>query len=333
MFAYIRLVRKWITSPLRIPVVRKVVRLSMRFRPPGFQGVALYDFIKFFMQKVQTVGLNERAASISFNFIMAIPPTCIFLFSLVPYFPIADRFNQEVMTFVKDLTPNQETRQFVQDVLNDLLGRPRNSLLSVGFFFAMYYSSNAMLGIIHSFNRSIHEKEIKGLFAYRWKAIRLTFMILLLFIGSILLLITQGNIFAWMIQQLQITNPFIQLLIQIVRWVVILALFFYSIAFIYKHAPSVEKKWKLISPGSILACSLLIAFLVLFSFWLNNFATYNKVYGPLGTLMVIMILIYMNSLVLLIGFELNVSIQALRARTDKRQHVFTKGQAKPVGKQ
>lgn len=304
----------------------------MRVRPPGFQGIALYDVVKFFMQKVQTVGLNERAASISFNFIMALPPTCIFLFSLVPYFPIAERFNAEVMTFVKDLTPNQETRQFVQDVLNDLLGRPRNSLLSAGFLFAMYYSSNAVLGIIHSFNRSIHEKEIKGMFAYRWKAIRLTFMILLLFIGSILLLITQGNVFSWLIEQLQINNPLVQLLIQILRWVVTLGLFFYSIAFIYKHAPSVEKKWKLISPGSILACTLLVLFLGLFSFWLNNFATYNKVYGPLGTLMVIMILIYMNSLVLLIGFELNVSIQALRARTDKRHHVFTKGHSKTMQK-
>jgi membrane protein len=97
-------------------------------------------------------------------------------------------------------------------------------------------------------------------------------------------------------------------------------MFFYSIAFIYRHAPTVEKKWKLISPGSIVACTLLILFTFLFSYWINNFATYNKVYGPIGTIMVIMILIYVNSLVMLIGFELNVSIKSLKAHSDKRLH-------------
>ncbi|HMO32101.1 MAG TPA: YihY/virulence factor BrkB family protein [Lacibacter sp.] len=311
--------------PLRNPVIRNIVRMSMRIKPPGFEGVALYYVIKFFFQKVRTVGLNERAAAISFNFILAIPPFCIFLFSLVPLFPIADDFNRELMSFVRDLTPNPETRDLVQDFLNDFLGRPRNSLLSAGFLFVVYYSSNAMLGIIHSFNRSIHERESKGLFAYRWKAIRLTFIIVLLFIASMLVLMTQGTVFTWMLNQLGIQNWFLQQLVQVVRWLIILGLFFYSIAFIYRHAPSVEKKWKLISPGSILACTLLILFLYGFSLWINTFATYNKIYGPIGTIMVLMILIYMNSLVLLIGFELNVSIKSLKARTDKRLHASTKG--------
>lgn len=192
-------------------------------------------------------------------------------------------------------------------------------MVSISFLFAIFYSSSGMLGIIHSFNRSIHEKEAKGFFAYRWKAIKLTFIIMLLIIASILILMTQGTIFTWMLEQLQISNFFIKILIQILRWVVIVGLFFYSIAFIYRHAPMVEKKWKLISPGSIVACSLLISLTYIFSAWINQFGTYNKIYGSLGTIMIIMALIYMNSLILLIGFELNVSIKSIKIKAAERK--------------
>jgi membrane protein len=296
----------------KIPGVKKGIAYSKRITIPGFEGVPIYDVILFFINQVQKVGLNERAAAISFNFIMAIPPACIFLFSLVPLFPIADQFNREVMSFVKDLTPNIETRNLVQDFLNDFFGRPKNSLLSFGFLVAMFYSSNAILGIIHSFNRSIHERELTGFMAYRWKAIKLTFIMFLLFIASMLILMTQGAVFHWLMNALEIENEFVKLLIKSLRWFVIIALFFYSVAFIYRHAPTVEKKWKLISPGSIVACTLLMVFTFLFSYWINNFATYNKVYGPIGTIMIIMVLVYVNSLVLLIGFELNVSIKSLK---------------------
>jgi membrane protein len=305
-------------SQIRFPLLRPVLRFSKQVRLPGFEGVPLYDVVLFFIKKVKAVGLNERAAAISFNFVMAIPPACIFLFSLVPFLPVAEQFNSELMSFVNDLTPNKETRHMVQDFLDDFLGRPRSSLLSLGFLVAVFYSSSAMLGIIHSFNRSIHEREARGFMVYRWKAIKLTLMIMLMFIASMLILITQGTVFNWLLNQLDINNGFTRIAINTTRWFIIVGLFFYSIAFIYRHAPSVEKKWKLISPGSILACTLLIAFTFLFSFWINNFATYNKIYGPIGTIMVMMILIYMNSLVLLIGFELNVSIKSLKIHSDKR---------------
>ncbi|MFN5334150.1 MAG: YihY/virulence factor BrkB family protein [Bacteroidota bacterium] len=307
-------------SSIHISVLKKLIKTSKRIVLPGFEGIPLYDVVLFFIRKVQTVGLNERAAAISFNFIMAIPPACIFLFSLVPLMPWADDFANESMRVVNDITPNQDVRKFVKDFLNDFFGRPRSSMLSLSFLIAVFYSSSGMLGIIHSFNRSIHEKEAKGFFAYRWKAIKLTFIIMLLIIASMLILMTQGTILTWILEQLQISNLFIKLLIQIIRWIVIVGLFFYSIAFIYRHAPMVEKKWKLISPGSIVACTLLILLTYIFSAWINQFGTYNKIYGSIGTIMIIMAIIYMNSLVLLIGFELNVSIKSLKIKAAEREY-------------
>lgn len=300
-----------------LPIIRSLIRFSKRWRPPGFEGIALYDVVEFFFKQVKKVGFTERAAAISFNFIMALPPACIFLFSLVPLFPIADQFYNEVNSFVRDLTPNVATRDIVENFLDDFFKRPKNSLLSIGFVTSIYFASNAVLGIIHSFNRSIHEKESKVFLAYRWKAIKLTFIIMLLFIASIILLITQGALFNWLLRLLSIDNLFVKWLIIVLRWVVIVGLFFYSIAFIYRHAPSVEKKWRLISPGSIIASFLIIAFTFLFSFWINNFASYS-IYGSIGTILILMIFINFISLVLLIGFELNVSIKVLKKHSDKR---------------
>ncbi len=315
---------KIVRIALDLPVIRLFVRKSKQFRPLGFEGVPLYDVIRFFYLQVKKVGINERSAAISFNFIMAIPPACIFLFSLVPLLPVADLFYKEVVSFVRDLSPNYATRKIVIDFLDDFFKRPKNSLLSIGFLISLFFSSNAVLGIINSFNRSIHEKESKLPFARRWKAIKLTFIIILIFIASMLLLMTQGALFRWILNLLDINNNFVKWMILVLRWVVIIGLFFYSIAFIYRHAPSVEKKWPLVSPGSIVACTLIILFTFLFSFWINKVATFS-IYGSIGTILILMIFIRVISQVLLIGFELNVSIKSLKAESDKRQKADMSG--------
>lgn len=313
-----------------LPIVRSLVRMSKRWRPPGFEGIALYDVIVFFIKQVRTVGFNQRAAAISFNFIMAIPPACIFLFSLVPLLPIADQFYKEVNSFIRDLTPNAATRNIVENFLDDFFRRPKNSMLSIGFLTSLYFSSNGVLGIIHSFNRSIHEHESRAFFAYRWKAIKLTSMIMLLFASTMILLITQGELFHWLLKQLHINSVAVKWLIIVFRWVIIIGLFFYSIAFIYRHAPSVQKKWKLVSPGSILASFMIILFTFIFSFWINNFASYS-IYGSIGTILILMIFINSIATVLLIGFEVNVSIKSLKKLSEQRQLEDT-GKALPSSK-
>jgi membrane protein len=107
-------------------------------------------------------------------------------------------------------------------------------------------------------------------------------------------------------------------LFRTIRWVVIIPLFYFAIACIYKYGPSVHKRWKLFSPGTLLATGLSIIITVAFSYWVNNFGTYNKVYGSIGTAMILMLMIYFNSLILLIGYELNVSIHHLRALAEER---------------
>ena len=303
---------------LTFPPISFCIRKSKSIVIPGFHGLPLYDVVIFFFSQINKVGLNERAAAISFNFIMAIPAACIFIFTLVPYLPIGKQFNVELLKLTKELTPNQTTYLFVKDFLDDFFGKQRGGLLSFGILLVLYYASNAMMGIIRTFDKSI--AQTKGWFLHkRWRAIQLTFLMLLLVMGSILILIGQEQLavllkkFFGMKRRAEI--PWWNA----TRWILIIVLLFYGIGLIYKYAPSVHKRWKIISPGSISATILLMTTTTLFSYWVNNFANFNKVYGSIGTVLIIMTLVNFNSIVLIIGFELNVSITYLKAQADARE--------------
>lgn len=294
-----------------------IIKKSKQIILPGFQGLPLYDVVVFFFQQINKVGLNERAAAISFNFIMAIPAACIFIFTLVPYLPIGKQFNVELLKLTKEFTPNQNTYLFVKDFLDDFFGRQRGGLLSFGILLVLYYASNAMMGIIRTFDKSIAQKS-GWLFHKRWRAIQLTFLMLLLVIASVLILIGQEQL-AVLLKKIfgmkrRATIPWWNF----VRWTLIIGLLFYGIGLIYKLAPSVHKRWKIVSPGSILATILLMATTGLFSYWVNNFANFNKVYGSIGTVLIIMTLVFFNSMVIIIGFELNVSITYLLSNVEER---------------
>jgi len=305
-----RIKRRLLVSPPSKLVIRKSKKIFL----PGFQRIPLFDVVGFFFQQAQRSGFTERASAIAYNFIMTIPPTVIFLFTLLPYLPIPKDFIQEMFTLIKDVVPGEKNNEGLIKFLSDILNNQRTALLSTGFLLAMFFSSNAVMGIMRSFNKNYVGFRKRKTFATRWVAIRLTFILFLLFFATIITLIMQGAVLRW----LGITNKTLIWLIVNFKWVVIVLLFFFSISFIYRYAPAVHKRWKFISPGSILATFLMIIFTAGFSYWVNNFSRYNELYGSISTLLILMLLIYFNSLVLLIGFELNVSINSLKHQVDER---------------
>jgi membrane protein len=291
-----------------------LIRKSKKILLPGFRGIPLFDVVRFFFNQARKTGFTERASAVAFNFVMTIPPTVIFLFTLLPYLPIPKNFIDEMFVLIRDVVPGEKNNEGVIKFLSDILNNQRTALLSTGFLLAMFFSSNAVLGIMRSFDKNyIGFRKRKG-FSERWVAIRLTFILLLLFFASIMALIMQGAVLRW----LGVTSPFWINVINNLRWVAIILLFFFCISFIYRWAPAVHKRWKLVNPGSILATFLMLLFTAGFSYWVNNFSNYNELYGSISTVMILMLLIYFNSLVLLIGFELNVSINSLKHEVDER---------------
>ncbi|HEU4575058.1 MAG TPA: YihY/virulence factor BrkB family protein [Chitinophagaceae bacterium] len=288
--------------------VRFVVNKSKKISLPGFQGIPLHDVVKFFFGQVRKVGMVERASAISFNIFMAIPPAIIFLFTLIPYLSISRQFIHEMFGLIRDVIPGEKNNSSIIKFLNDFVTHPRNDLLSLGFLLALFYSSSAMMGIMRSFDKNYLGFKKRKALQQRGIAIKLTLILFVLVVASVLVLVAQDVVLKW----IGIENKGVRDVIKNVRWIVIILLFFYIISYIYKHAPSVDKKWKLINAGSILATFLMLLFTSLFSYWVNHFGNYNKLYGSIGTIMILMLLIYFNSLVLLIGFELNVSISSLK---------------------
>ncbi len=286
---------------------------------PGFAGIPIYDVVHFIVGQINTIGLRDRASSIAFNFIMAIPASAIFLFTLLPYFPASERIFNELNRLISEAMPNPESRELIVSNLNELLNIPKTGLLSIGFVVAVYYSSNAMAGIIRAFDKSLPEKRKGNFFIYRWRAIRLTMVLLLLLVGTIILTIGQGELFKKLLLSFEIRRATTIFWLGIIRFLLTISLFLFSIAFIYKYAPSVHKRWNLISPGAILATVLIMIATWLFSIWAQNFAAYNKVYGSVGALLLIMLLMFYNALMLLIGYELNVSIHYLKWQAEKRK--------------
>jgi membrane protein len=298
------------------------IGVSKKIRLPGFYGIPLYDVVNFFFKQVRRVGLTERTSAISFNFIMAIPPMIIFLCTLIPYLPISKEFIDQLHNLIRDVIPGQNNNKALIAFLDDFLNNERYGLLSLGFLLALYYSSNAMAGIMRAFDKNYVGFRKRSFWQTRKTALQLTLILFLLVIISLLLLIMQGAVLK---KWIGIESAFIRNIILNARWIIIVLLFLSSISFIYRHAPFVHKRWKLINPGSVLATTLMLFFIFLFSFWVNHFSNYNKLYGSIGTLLILMLLIYFNSLVLLIGFELNVSINSLKHEADERNKLQMNG--------
>ncbi len=294
-----------------------LVKKSKTLHLPGFEGVPLYDVLRFFYKQIKTHGLTERASAISYNFIMAIPPSLLFLFTLIPNLPFISKrtIQLQLHRVILDIIPSKVYNRELIKFVDSFIYESRIGLLSFGLLVSLYFASNAMMGLIRSFNKQQYlgfEKRM-GILS-RWTAIKLTVIIFGLFLGYFILLISQGAIL-----KLLISNPTLRDVISNTRWIFIFVLIFLSIGFIFKYAPSVEKRWKLNSPGTITTTFLSILTSLGFSLFVTNFAKYNVLYGSIGTIMMLMALIYLNSLSILIGFELNVSISSLKIIAHRRK--------------
>lgn len=295
--------------------VKDLAEKSKRWMLPGLQGFSLYKVLKYFGKGFSVPNLTERAAAISYNFIMSVPPTCLFLFTLIPNLPFISRrtLSLQLHSLITDIIPAHNYNKGVIEFVDQIINGTKIGLISFSFLLSLFFASNAVIGLMRSFNKDyVGFKKIKGL-RKRWLAIKLTMRLfgLLLFVLSLLLM--QNNILNF----LGIKDQTVRDIILFGKWILIIGLIFYSYALIFKYAPSTTKRWKLVSPGAIVATFLSILATFGFSAFVGNFGRYNLLYGSIGSIMVLMIMIFINSLAVLIGFEFNLSIHTLKTLDEK----------------
>jgi len=290
----------------KLPIVQQIKKAATRIVLPGFQGIPLYDVTVFFYKEVNKNDITTRASSVAFKFFMAIFPAIIFLFTLLPYIPIED-FQAELLKLLKDFLP-RDAYELTETTFTDMIENPRGELLSIGFIFTLYLATNGIHGMITSFNYSYHTKEKRSALKHRLLAVILVFILTFLVVTAIVLIVFSNVAINYLAEIGYLKGNFEIFLLQTGQWITILALIFSAISFLYYLGPSKKVRFNFINPGSSLATILSVLTSVGFSYYVNNFGQYNKLYGSLGTIIVIMLWIYFNSLIILVGFELNASI-------------------------
>jgi len=285
------------------------------WRSLGFTGLSLYDVSIFFIKGLQEGAITTRASSLAFNFFLAFFPSIIVFFTLIPYIPI-DGFQQTLMEIISNVLP-PSTNSATFSTLEDIINNQRGGLLSIGFILALYFSTNGMSSLIQAFNSSYHIRENESIIKHQMLSILLTIVISALVFLTIILIIFGKAAIIYMIDY-QLINENKLVLLNAAKWVILILMLFLGITTIFNLGPAIKSQIKIFSPGAILATLFIILTSIVFSYYIDNFSQYNKIYGSIGTLIIILLWIYFNAIFLLIGFELNASIfNAKKNLTDK----------------
>lgn len=288
---------------LNLPVVNKLLQVSKRIVLPGFEGVSLYDAGDFFLENMNNVNLSDRCSAVTYNFLTALPPTLLFLFTLIPYLPLTD-VHVTILTTLKLMIPNKETYDSVSAIVNDFLNKEQRSLLSFSLILTLFYSSEGMMGLMRYFDRDQKVYVVRNIFQRRWAAIKLTIMLMGVVLLSIVAIIIQTKTVNELL--LQVFDNL--LLIKIFSLLVLFFIIFSAISCIYIYGPSLTHRFKFISAGAVFASSICVLSSTLFFYAVNHFLDYNKVYGSIGTLIAFFVWMSINTRIIMLGYDLNVSI-------------------------
>ncbi len=271
----------------------------------GLGGVPIYNVIKFIIQESINDDIITRARSVAFSFFLSIFPSILILISIGALLPFD--LVPWLQSVLQGVLP-ETAESFLFDVIGDLERLPHSGLLSIGFLLAIYFSSSGVNTLMTGFSKSYPSTfKQRSWIRQQFVAILLTGILFMMLIITTLLLLTGNFLIAWLVDRVELgITPTI--LIQLLKWVIIISLFYSIIAMIYKIGPALRKKFKFFSPGATVATVITILITLGFSVYVNNFGTYNKLYGSIGAIIVLMVWLQLICTIILLGFELNASI-------------------------
>jgi membrane protein len=287
----------------------KVRHFLERFHPYGFGGLNLWEISSFLIIAFSDVRTTMRSASISFRIFLAFFPAIITLFTLIPFIPI-NNFQEEVFLGIKSILPG-DTFQFIEGTLYDLINKKQSTLLSIGFVLMFYYASASMNAIMQAFQSSEHIEVSAHPFIVRILSFIMMLVLGIMFLLAMVLTSLSESTFLTMHEKGIIGDKGIIPFLTFGQWTISISFVYCIITILYNSGINmrIRKNWKFLNTGSIFTTVLLIVTSFGFSYFLENFAQFNKLYGSLGTLMVILIWLNLNMVILLVGFDLNALIR------------------------
>ncbi|MEX2591695.1 MAG: YihY/virulence factor BrkB family protein [Anditalea sp.] len=298
-------------------LVKRVDKRAIKLRNIYFGNPDqnVYDVGRVFIAQVQKDELTERASAVAFNFTVAMFPLLLFLLNTIPYvgwfFPEVTAEN--ILLFVREILP-ESLYEGSEATIMDIVSRPRQGMMSFGFFLALFLATSGVVSMMAAFNSCHRTKENRSFLKTRAIAVGIIVVLVLSLCSAVVIMIF-GNKFLNVLSEYGIiSNRFIYYTVAFSRFFTLLILFVVTTSFIFRYAPAVHDKWRFFSLGSITAGLLISLAFFLFSYYLNNFASYNKLYGSIGTMIAVMLWLLITSYLILIGFEINVSMDKAAER-------------------
>lgn len=300
---------------LKLPVIKQIVFLLHKIKLPWLHGMSLYDLLDLYFLGIIEGDISYRATAIAFSFFMALFPFALFILNLIPYIPIQG-FQEDFLGFVQQSVP-PTTYDAIYKIINDILHNSHSGLLSTGFVMAIFLMTNGVNAILGGFESSHHiHVSLKRKF-FKQYVVALALSIVL----SFLLLITVAAIviFEVFIQKTKIQDVLSDKihLIEMGRYGFVILMILMATSLLFRFGIKGDRKRSFISIGSVVTTILIIISSYFFGIWVVKFSKYNELYGSIGTLLIVMFYIWINSMVLLLGFDLNASINHIKREKQK----------------
>ncbi|WP_417886759.1 YihY/virulence factor BrkB family protein [Zunongwangia sp.] len=285
-----------------------LIKTTSAIKLPGLEGLSLYNLWKIYSDGIIKGTFSTRASSIAYSFFMALFPFIIFVFNLIPYIDIAD-FKIKFLILVDILLPT-EAQGYFGEIFNDIVSRQRGGLLSLSFFLSIFLMTNGVNAIFTGFEFSYHTKVNRSIIKQYLVALGVSlFLVVILLIAVGIIVYSQ-----YAIEGLLGENPFSNYIdkASVITYISFIALIYTVVAILYYFGTKEAKQSRFFSVGAFFTTILILVSSFLFGLYIENFSNYNELYGSIGALLILMVYIWLNSNILLLGFELNASLVKLK---------------------
>lgn len=299
---------------LKIPVLRQLILLGKRIKLPWLYGLSLYDLLELYFIGIIEGAVSYRATAIAFSFFMALFPFALFILNLIPYIPI-EGFQEDFMGFVKQSVP-PTTYDAISKIINDILHNSHSGLISTGILMSIILMANGVNAVLGGFESSSHVTLKRKYFRQYFIALGMSILLSLILIITVAIIV----VFEVFIQKTKIQDVLSDdiPLIEMGRYIFVIAMILITTSILFKFGTKQEFKRSFISIGSVFTTILIILSSYFFGIWVVKFSKYNELYGSIGTLLIVMFYIWINSMVLLLGFELNATIHRLKRQENSK---------------
>ena len=298
----------------KIPILNLLVRFFKTIRLPGFEGLSIYDLLELYILGIVNGAVTTRASAIAFSFFTAIFPFLLFVIILIPYIPI-ENFQKEFLDFLNSVLPPQTSDFFISNIFDNISGGGGAGLLSSVFLLSMLLMANGVNAVFSGFENSYHEQLTRNVFQQYLYALGIALIL------AILVLLTVA-VFGYF--QIYILDPIYESLSgetlgdKGVGWIIFAKYMFFVImvylatATLYYFGTKEGRYTRFFSIGALLTTLLIILTSYLFGIYIENFSQYNKLYGSIGALLILLLYLWLNANILLLGYELNATLRRLR---------------------